>query len=101
MQSHSLITWNTILRICVNVKIICYKYKTLHVYEDGTVRIPRPNDDQPEYMKIKGVGVISVALRPTPTRLTKLCPGMPHLPEQANWGQPQDGNQIPIYCFLR
>lgn len=77
------------------------KYKTLHVYEDGTVRIPRSNDDQPEYMKIKGVGVISVALRPTPTRLTKLCPGMPHLPEQANWGQPQDGNQIPIYCFLR
>ncbi len=26
MQSHSLITWNTILRICVNVKIICYTF---------------------------------------------------------------------------
>ncbi len=29
MQSHSLITWNTILRICVNVKIICYRSRPM------------------------------------------------------------------------
>ncbi len=33
MQSHSLITWNTILRICVNVKIICYNKFLSHWFK--------------------------------------------------------------------
>ena len=40
MQSHSLITWNTILRICVNVKIICYNNGVYYLLGKGVPENP-------------------------------------------------------------
>ena len=47
MQSHSLITWNTILRICVNVKIICYNEKLKFLLEN--LQDAKPDADEDDF----------------------------------------------------
>ena len=74
------------------------RYSLYYAGADGRVLIPKTNDDLPMYKRITGVSAVTKARRPTPTRLTKLCPGMPYLPEQAHWAKPADGDVIPMYC---